>query len=279
MSMPLSKKCSELRALCYTGGALETFLPANARRGRRRLSAGCVSGAFPEKMKRWFCHLVFGLATAAVVLSGATPARGEIISYIDENGRRVFINLEESGPKPRIKSSAAGLRLVARRRAQMPDIDEHIELVARQHGVEPRLVYAIIEVESSWDPWAVSRRGAVGLMQLLPETGQRFGGQNLVNPKENVAAGVRYLRFLFDRFRNNTQLSLAAYNAGENIVAELGRIPPYPETREYVQRVLAIYNGGGGPYASRNYRTATRAGVGRIYQEFDENGRIVFANH
>lgn len=273
--MRLSKKCFDARATCYTRGALETFLPGYARdagsnpqAGSKFLpSSGKVSG-----LKRFLSHL------AAVLLLVPATAKAEIISYIDERGRRIFVNTEETGPAPAVQSSRLGLRLIARRVAQMPGIGEHIEVAARTHRIDPRLVHAIIEVESSWDSWAVSRKGAVGLMQLLPETGRRFGARNLLDPRQNVLAGIRYLRSLLDRFANNLELSLAAYNAGENVVAELGRVPPYPETRDYVERVGALYNDNRWTPVAGSLGAISRDTPARIYTERDENGRIIFTN-
>ena len=222
--------------------------------------------------------LLAGLVTVLVSLSAARPVHGEIFSYIDERGRRVYINTEESSSAVRAKSSAAMAHMIRRRRALLPDIDQHIAGVAARHRVDPKLVHAIIEVESSWDAWAVSHKGAVGLMQLLPETGRRFGVRDLLDPKQNISAGVSYLRFLLNRFNNNLQLTLAAYNAGENVVAERGSVPPYPETRHYVGRVSTAYAHGGSQRSFTSGATPSRAVIGRIYQELDSYGRVVFTN-
>ena len=223
------------------------------------------------------------------VLIPATQA--EIFSYVDQDGRRVFVNDEESGRRMRVDSTTARASLMARRRAGLPGIEAHIEWLAAQQRVDAKLIHAVIEVESAWDYRAVSRRGAVGLMQLLPETGRRFGALNLLDPRENIGAGVRYLRFLLDRFDHNLELVLAAYNAGENVVEELGAIPPFPETQSYVERVWAIYQGSNGKgFPSRRFgRAASPFTVspfrvnperaGGIYREVDEDGRIIFGNH
>lgn len=187
----------------------------------------------------------------------------------------MFVNAEPETRLPLAKERKPGWRLMARRRARMPGLGEYIERVAGEHGIDPRLVHAIIEVESAWDPWVVSRKGAVGLMQLLPETGRRFGAANLLNPQENIAAGVRYLRFLLDQFPDDLDHALAAYNAGENNVWDWGGVPPYRETEQYVERIRALYGDGSGQTASGR---ASPLNSGRIYQEVDEGGRTVFAN-
>ena len=112
---------------------------------------------------------------------------------------------------------------------------------ARNHRLHPALLYAVMKAESSFNPIVVSKAGAVGLMQLVPETAMRHGVRNLYDTNENVAGGARHLRYLLDRFHGNTRLALAAYNAGEGKVDRYKQIPPYRETRHYVQKVLTYY--------------------------------------
>lgn len=117
-----------------------------------------------------------------------------------------------------------------------------VDAAAVRHGIEARLLHAIIAVESAYRPGAVSPKGAIGLMQLMPGTAARFGVHDLKDPAQNLAAGARYLRFLLERFSGNLPLVLAAYNAGEGAIARFGNaIPPFPETRNYVTRVLTRY--------------------------------------
>lgn len=118
------------------------------------------------------------------------------------------------------------------------EIDSHIEDVAARYGVSKDLIAAIIEAESRYNPRAISPRGAQGLMQLMPETAAILGVGNPFDPRQNIEGGVRHLRSLMDRFGNNLPLALAAYNAGERAVVSHGGIPPYPETRQYVRRIL-----------------------------------------
>lgn len=122
------------------------------------------------------------------------------------------------------------------------DINAHIHEVARRHGVEPRLVAAIVAVESRFDVHAVSRRGAEGLMQLMPATAADLDVQDSFDPRDNIDGGVRHLKRLMVRFHNDLPLVLAAYNAGEQAVITHRGIPPYRETRQYVVRVLRRYD-------------------------------------
>ena len=127
----------------------------------------------------------------------------------------------------------------------LPQLDDLIAPVAQRHGLDPRLVAAVIMVESSGDPKAVSRKGAQGLMQLMPETAKTLGVVNAFDPEQNVEGGSRYLRNMLDQHEDDLSLALAAYNAGPTAVAKHGGIPPYPETQKYVKRVLDLYEQGG----------------------------------
>lgn len=124
-------------------------------------------------------------------------------------------------------------------------IDDAIETAARRHNVDPNLVRAVIKVESGGNPSAVSRKGAMGLMQLMPATAKQLKVTNPFDPEQNVDAGVRHLKGLLDNFRGDLNLTLAAYNAGEGAVRRNGGVPRYSETRNYVQRITTLYGRGG----------------------------------
>jgi soluble lytic murein transglycosylase-like protein len=139
--------------------------------------------------------------------------------------------------------TASGDRYDSMLLAKAGQYDSIIEKAAISASVEPNLLRAVIVVESGFNSRAVSKRGAMGLMQLMPATATRFGVSNPYDPRENVRAGARYLKFLIDRFGQNIRLALAAYNAGEEAVARNGgQIPPFTETMAYVPRVLKIYS-------------------------------------
>jgi soluble lytic murein transglycosylase-like protein len=152
------------------------------------------------------------------------------VKVTSEASRRV----PQAGPKPKVVQGESG----ASSRVQI------LALVvggARRHDVDPKLVHAVIRQESGYDPFAVSSKGAMGLMQLMPATADRFGVQNIFDPAENVRGGVLYLRHLLDRYNGDSALSLAAYNAGEGAVDRYGDIPPYRETVDYVSKVRRMY--------------------------------------
>jgi soluble lytic murein transglycosylase-like protein len=114
-----------------------------------------------------------------------------------------------------------------------------IQQAAAIHGVDPQLVKAVIQTESAYQPRALSPKGAMGLMQLMPQTAKQYQARNVYDPRSNIEAGVKYLRTLLDQFE--VPLALAAYNAGEGAVRRFGGIPPFPETQDYVKKVLALY--------------------------------------
>jgi soluble lytic murein transglycosylase-like protein len=184
----------------------------------------------------------------AILLTASTAAANpHIYTYIDDDGVHHFTDRPDNNryrllilsPQAR---TASGDRYDQRLLARAGQYDAIIETAASSASVEPNLLRAVIVVESGFNSHAVSRRGAVGLMQLMPATASRFGVSNLYDPRENVHAGARYLKFLMDRFGQDMGLALAAYNAGEEAVDRNGgRIPPFTETMAYVPRVLKIY--------------------------------------
>ena len=118
-------------------------------------------------------------------------------------------------------------------------IGDVVERIAAEQEVSPALIHSVIKVESNYNPNAVSRKGAQGLMQLIPSTAQRYGVANVFDPVDNIQGGARYLKHLLELYNGDYALALAAYNAGEGAVAKYGDIPPYPETVNYVQSVAA----------------------------------------
>lgn len=190
----------------------------------------------------------FYFVPALVTLLSVTclePVVAGIYSFSDANGILHYTNKPDN-------SQYAGMKLVG----YIPERSDHrmrtrnskrfnplVEKAAREHEIDQALLHAVITVESGYDPHAVSRKGAVGLMQLMPHTARRYGVRNIRDPAQNIQGGARYLRDLMGKFDNDLTLALAAYNAGEKAVAQYGnRVPPYHETRSYVPRVLDYYH-------------------------------------
>jgi soluble lytic murein transglycosylase-like protein len=184
---------------------------------------------------------------AAVIAATAAQAHPKIYTYLDAQGVRHFTDVPDDNRYRLLVMSPedmtqSGDRYDPSLLARATQYDSIIEKAASSNSVEANLLRAVIVVESGFNSRAVSKRGAVGLMQLMPATASRFGVSNPYDPRENVHAGARYLKFLMDRFGQNIRLALAAYNAGEEAVDRNGgQIPPFTETMAYVPKVLKIY--------------------------------------
>jgi soluble lytic murein transglycosylase-like protein len=194
-------------------------------------------------------------ASLIALVVGAGPAMADIYSFKDERGVVHFTNMPNGDRRFKLirkeeRPSGGQASVGAARVAQlfMPaqaDILRYssiIDAASKTHGVDGALVHAVITAESGYNAAAVSKAGARGLMQLMPDTAARYGVRNIHDPRENINGGVRYLRDLMTMFNGNIELAVAAYNAGENAVIRAGnRIPPYAETVHYVPKVLGFY--------------------------------------
>ena len=224
----------------------------------------------------------------SVVLAGwlgnPQPVKAQIASVTNTDGRRMFVNAEPIATvklmptKPHTSIYLPGeISLTGETRPAMnvdrDGVEKLVREAAERHSVDPALVRAVIETESNWNPSAYSRKGAMGLMQLIPTTAQRFGANDAFNPKENVDAGVRYLKTLLERYNGNLDLALAAYNAGEGAVDRAHGVPAYRETRNYVQKVQNAYYRPGSGRSDNAYVRANS-----IHRNVDANGRIIFTN-
>ena len=168
----------------------------------------------------------------AASMRAARSAAAEVNEYLGH----------ESSQSANAKIAAANFRRGA---ATAGDIDSAIEQAAARHNVDPNLVRAVVKVESNFNPNAVSRKGAMGLMQLMPSTARQLKVQNPFDPEQNVDAGVRHLKQLLESYGGDIKLTLAAYNAGAGAVARSSGVPRYAETQNYVRRITNLYYGGG----------------------------------
>ena len=216
-------------------------------------------------MSKWLT-IRWCLPAAWLVLLCSFPltlrAASGISASVDSAGKVVFTNEGAggtSGTSLALSANSEGRRVVASATADASDspsddlvpalspasgrdqLDSLIEETAGLHGVDPDLVRAIVQVESNYNPYAVSPQGARGLMQLIPATAYRFGVRNAFDQRSNLDGGVRYLKYLLGLYGGNLPLSLAAYNAGEAAVSSRGGVPPYRETQNYVRRILELY--------------------------------------
>jgi len=182
-------------------------------------------------------------------LFAVSPSFADIYSYVDGEGTTHFTNTPGGDARYRLymrsrEGKRRGGMAVAPSDAS-PERYNRYNVVIREaatlYQIPEELVRAVIKVESDYDPRAVSRVGAQGLMQLMPDTAQRMQVRDILDPRENILGGVRYLRVLANMFNGNLQLTLAGYNAGENAVVKHGGIPPFDETEDYVVKVLAYY--------------------------------------
>lgn len=191
---------------------------------------------------RTFCPFTSSLLAAWLAL-GASPCAGEVELRIEADGSLV---LSDTRTTPAAPGSGAGTAPKAPgARATALDALPFATLVAEaaaEHAIAPELIHAVIRAESNYDASAVSPRGAVGLMQLMPATARELGVSDAANPAANIRGGARYLKRLLERFDDDIALALAAYNAGPGAVLRSGRaIPAFAETRRYVPRVVAEY--------------------------------------
>ncbi len=215
---------------------------------------------------------------------GVSEARASSIARVyriqpdAESGRLVRRASKTSRRNPIAAREAAGTREVVQEgsRKQRLDLEALVRRAARRFDVEPELIHAVIRQESGYDPFAVSHKGAKGLMQLMPATAKRFGVKDVFDPAENVHGGVKYLRQLLDRYDGDRRLALAAYNAGEGAVDRFGGVPPYQETQDYVERIVGPSDSG---IAADAEAIDPAEPVARRVVAAVENGTLLFEAH
>jgi hypothetical protein len=183
-----------------------------------------------------------------LLLIGVT-AHAEMYESVTDDGTALYSNIARSGSKVVMKEKASVIiynhMTLQNKSNGIREFHRVAEEKALKHNVDPKLVRAVISAESNWNPHAVSPKGAVGMMQLMPKTARDMGVDNPLNADENIEGGVKYLKYLLDKFRGNLALTLAAYNAGPALVSKVGGVPSIPETVSYVRQVMNEYSGGG----------------------------------
>jgi len=216
--------------------------------------------------------LLAGIALAAATIWTTGVAAGADTYRLTDGDGVVHLTNAPTDPRyrgfPVVSGTATGwLRMTETSQHQFSaDIRE----ISSRHGVDPLLVESVIRAESAFNPTAVSRTGARGLMQLMPKTAVMLGVRDSFNPRENIEGGVRHLRYLLDRYPGNVSLAVAAYNAGEGAVDSHRGIPPYAETQQYVQRVLQT----GAAWSGRSVGPLPKS----VYRYAGPNGSVTYSN-
>ncbi len=181
--------------------------------------------------------------TLIIITSWCIKSSADVYEYVDENGIIHYTNIPVDKGYTKIISgkTTSGYKDRKSSTANPEYYHQIITSKSKAYNIEPDLVKAVIKAESNWNPDSVSKKGAIGLMQLMPFTAQDMGVKNPFNPEENIEGGIKYLRYLLDKFNDDLHLALAAYNAGPKKIEKFGGIPPISETKNYVKRVLSLY--------------------------------------
>jgi hypothetical protein len=234
-------------------------------------------------MLRFFMRVIVSIVAAALLY--AIPSHADIYKYVDSNGvvcytdapmgkKTVRVLREKKESAKQGKSSGSG---VAAKGADS-DYSSYVKEAATRYEIEPELIHAVIKTESNGNHRAVSKKGAMGLMQLMPSTASDLNVVNPFNPEENIDGGTRYLKSLLERFNGDLTLALAAYNAGPKTVEKYKSVPPISETKHYVKKILSLFRGKGNYSFSESTGTSAPSQPVRIYRVVQDDGTILFTN-
>lgn len=220
-----------------------------------------------------------------LLLFYASPASSDVYKYVDEDGvacytdapmgkKTVRIIKEQQGTVKSVKADDGATTSVTRQ-----DYSGYVRQAAAKYEIEPDLIHAVIKTESNGNQRAVSKKGAMGLMQLMPSTAYDMNVVNPFNPEENIEGGTKYLKQLLEKFNGDLTLALAAYNAGPKTVEKYGNVPPISETRQYVKKIISLFKGKSSYNFSDSAKQATAAPEQvRIYKVVLDDGTILFTN-
>jgi hypothetical protein len=211
-----------------------------------------------------------------------SAAAADIFKYVDEEGVICYTDAPFGKKTQKVladknKKVSADQNKTGKSPAVKTDYSHYVQKAAQKYEIEPDLIHAVIRTESNGNCRAVSKKGAMGLMQLMPSTASDMNVGNPFNPEENIDGGTRYLRYLLEKFNGNLTLAVAAYNSGPKTVERYGNVPPISETRQYVNKVFSLYNG------KRSYAVSDPAAdyqerPAPIYKVVLEDGTILFTN-
>ena len=217
-----------------------------------------------DRIEKFFC-----ISILVILTTSSSPSAEEIYQFVDRNGVIHFTNVPVDlryKPLKKLKKTSY------RNRYAEKELHQLISELSSQHEVNPALIKAIIKVESDFDTTAISVAGAQGLMQLMPMTANRLGVLDPFDPRENIEGGIRYFKTLLDTFNNNTTLALAAYHAGENNVLKYNGLPPIPQTKRYVDKVIGYYK----QYSLKSSLVKNNSNY--IYRVSTVDGKIIYTN-
>jgi hypothetical protein len=222
-------------------------------------------------------------ALACALCLVAAPAAAALYTFVDENGVTHYTNVPSDPRFKKVPGSAPPSPAAAKGCGDPVAADKYETEIARladNHGVDSALVKAVIKAESNYDNRAVSRAGALGLMQLMPETAKLRNVDNPFNPSQNIDGGIRHLKYLLTTFNGDKKLALAAYNAGENAVRRYNGVPPYAETKNYVSTVLSHYGHYSGlvPDGKGGAATVASAQPAGVQTFVNADGTLVYTN-
>jgi hypothetical protein len=234
---------------------------------------------------RWYSHRTIMhtliIFVPLLLMSFFTSAWSDVYTFVDKNGVVHFTNTPpKSGYKKIMSERKSRVKKSKRSKTRnlVPyDYESIIQNKSLKYDLDPSLVSAVIKAESNWNPEAVSSKGAMGLMQLMPETASDMDVEDPYDPEDNIEGGTKYLRQLLDLFNGNLKLALAAYNAGPAKVLKYGDIPPYKETINYVKKVSLYYNKDISIPKYRSKKTKYPV-TKKFYRFVDKNGTLIFTN-
>lgn len=215
-----------------------------------------------------------------IMLFVSVESQADIYKYVSDDGTVLFTDapIDRNGKvvSRERKKSYASNKVAGKPYVRNVHYHTMAEEKAAQHNIDPRLVKAVIRAESNWNPNAVSPKGALGLMQLMPSTASILGVSNPLNPEDNIDGGIRYLKYLLNKFGGNLTLALAAYNAGPKLVERIRTVPSIPETVTYVNRVINYYSGNNFVPVQGDFSGIKKQG--RIQKMVLKDGTVLFTN-
>ena len=219
----------------------------------------------------------YGLISCCFILLISTTVYADIFKYVDDNGVLCYTDAPLNKKASRVIKNAPAQENQVTENNYKKDYHSIIHDKATVYDIDPSLIKAVIETESNWNSRAISKKGAMGLMQLMPATASELDVNNPFDPEENIEGGTKYLKYLIGRFKGDLTLALAAYNAGPKAVEKFGIVPPITETRQYVSKVLSKYNGKTF-LSTENDSSKKKEKPEKIYKIILKDGSVLFTN-